>query len=64
MFVAARDVGAGGLELLGYYLYGGPLLNGAGRGDGASDDWAINGFGTTAWRMSDLYSSERLYPLT
>ena len=48
---AASSVGAGGLELLGYYLYGGPPSNGAGRGDGAPDDWAVNGFGTSAWRM-------------
>lgn len=51
----ARNVGAGGLELLGYYLYGGPPSNGAGRGDAAPIDWAEYGFGTQAWRMSLHY---------
>jgi len=47
---AAGGVGAAGLELLGYYLYGGPPSNGAGRGLGAPVDWATYGFGTPAWR--------------
>lgn len=47
---AAGNVGAGGLELLGYYLYGGPPSNGAGRGTAAPVDWATYGFGTPAWR--------------
>ncbi|KAI1609048.1 hypothetical protein EDD36DRAFT_499381 [Exophiala viscosa] len=46
---AAGRVGAAGLELLGYYLYGGPPSNGAGRGVGAPVDWATYGFGTPAW---------------
>lgn len=46
---AAGNVGAGGLELLGYYLYGGPPSNGAGRGDSAPVDWAEYGFGTQVW---------------
>ncbi|KAF2732260.1 secreted protein [Polyplosphaeria fusca] len=46
---AAKAVGAGGLELLGYYLYGGPPSNGAGRGTYAPVDWAKYGFGTDAW---------------
>ncbi|KAF2474910.1 uncharacterized protein BDR25DRAFT_280543 [Lindgomyces ingoldianus] len=46
---AVKDVGCGGLELLGYYLYGGPPSNGAGRGTYAPVDWAKYGFGTTAW---------------
>ncbi|KIW43060.1 uncharacterized protein PV06_04207 [Exophiala oligosperma] len=46
---AAGDIGAAGLELLGYYLYGGPPSNGAGRGDSAPVDWATYGFGTPAW---------------
>ena len=46
---AAKDVGCGGLELLGYYLYGGPPSNGAGRGTYAPVDWAIYGFGGDAW---------------
>ncbi|KAF2205690.1 hypothetical protein GQ43DRAFT_477176 [Delitschia confertaspora ATCC 74209] len=54
--VVAKDVrgagviGAGGLELLGYYLYGGPPSNGAGRGTYAPVDWAKYGFGTPAWQ--------------
>jgi hypothetical protein len=47
----AKDVGCGGLELLGYYQYGGPPSNGAGRGTYAPVDWAKYGFGTPAWRM-------------
>ncbi|KAK3636141.1 hypothetical protein LTR56_014304 [Elasticomyces elasticus] len=46
---AAGDVGMGGMELLGYYLYGGPPSNGAGRGLAAPVDWATYGFGTEAW---------------
>ncbi|KAF1950375.1 hypothetical protein CC80DRAFT_539633 [Byssothecium circinans] len=46
---SAADVGCGGLELLGYYLYGGPPSNGAGRGSCAPVDWAKYGFGTPAW---------------
>ncbi|KAK5742028.1 hypothetical protein LTR17_003536 [Elasticomyces elasticus] len=48
---AAGDVGMGGMELLGYYLYGGPPSNGAGRGLAAPVDWATYGFGTEAWNM-------------
>jgi hypothetical protein len=46
---ASGDVGMGGMELLGYYLYGGPPSNGAGRGLAAPADWAVYGFGTDAW---------------
>lgn len=46
---AAGDVGMGGMELLGYYLYGGPPSNGAGRGTYAPVDWARYGFGEQAW---------------
>ncbi|KAF2645734.1 secreted protein [Massarina eburnea CBS 473.64] len=46
---SAADVGCGGLELLGYYLYGGPPTNGVGRGNFAPVDWAKYGFGTSAW---------------
>lgn len=46
---SAHDVGAGGLELLGYFMYGGPPSNGAGRGTFAPVDWAEYGFGTPAW---------------
>jgi hypothetical protein len=45
----AGDIGVGGLELLGYYLYGGPPSNGAGRGTYAPVDWAKYGFGTPEW---------------
>jgi hypothetical protein len=54
---AAKDAGCGGLELLGYYLYGGPPSNGAGRGTYAPVDWAKYGFGTQAWRMLLLINS-------
>ncbi|KAL9109497.1 MAG: hypothetical protein Q9227_005832 [Pyrenula ochraceoflavens] len=47
---AAASAGAGGLELLGYYLYGGPPSNGAGRGTAAPVSWATYGFGTEAWQ--------------
>ena len=46
---AAKAAGMGGMELLGYYLYGGPPSNGAGRGLAAPVDWAQYGFGTQAW---------------
>ncbi|KAK5108481.1 hypothetical protein LTR62_008299 [Meristemomyces frigidus] len=45
----AAKVGMGGMELLGYYLYGGPPSNGAGRGTFAPVDWATYGFGTQSW---------------
>ena len=38
---AAKAAGAGGVEVLGYYLYG--------SGDYAPTDWAIYGWGTPAW---------------
>lgn len=47
---AAGNVGAAGLEALGYYLYGGPPSN-AGRGTAAPVSWATYGFGTEAWSM-------------
>ncbi|KAE8454643.1 hypothetical protein EG329_000266 [Mollisiaceae sp. DMI_Dod_QoI] len=52
--VVARDVqaaaaaGAGGLECLGFYLYGGPPTNG-GAGVAAPVSWAKYGFGTDEW---------------
>ncbi|KAK6216503.1 hypothetical protein LQW54_003509 [Pestalotiopsis sp. IQ-011] len=45
----AKDAGMGGLELLGYYLYGGPPENEAGRGTYAPVDWAEYGFGGQKW---------------
>lgn len=47
---AAGAVGAGGIECLGYYLYGGPPDN-AGRGTAAPVSWATYGFGTEPWSM-------------
>ena len=49
---AAGDVGAAGVECLGYYLYGGPPANGAGRGIAAPVSWATYGFGTDAWSLN------------
>ncbi|KAF1974068.1 hypothetical protein BU23DRAFT_505855 [Bimuria novae-zelandiae CBS 107.79] len=46
---SAAEIGCGGLELLAFYLYGGPPTNGAGRGTYAPVDWAKYGFGTPAW---------------
>ncbi|KAF2096025.1 hypothetical protein NA57DRAFT_67641 [Rhizodiscina lignyota] len=39
----AGEVGAGGVEVLGYYLYGGTF---------APDDWSIYGWGTPAWQQA------------
>jgi hypothetical protein len=48
---AAGEAGAGGLECLGFYLYGGPSTNG-GTGVAAPVSWAKYGFGTDEWSMS------------
>ncbi|RYC81627.1 hypothetical protein BFJ63_vAg15487 [Fusarium oxysporum f. sp. narcissi] len=40
-------IGAGGFELLGYYLYGGTP---EGTGNFSPVDWSIYGWGTPAWR--------------
>lgn len=42
----AKVAGAGGVEVLGYYLYGGTPQ---GTGDFAPDDWAVYGWGTEKW---------------
>ncbi|KAJ5820046.1 hypothetical protein N7474_005637 [Penicillium riverlandense] len=42
----AKTSGAGGVEVLGYYLYGGTP---EGTGNFAPDDWSIYGWGTPAW---------------
>lgn len=53
--VVAEDVkamgesGAGGLELLGYYLYGDTLNYGAQMQCPLQSDWTIFGFGSPAW---------------
>ncbi|KAH7245011.1 hypothetical protein BKA59DRAFT_526423 [Fusarium tricinctum] len=43
----AGAIGAGGFELLGYYLYGGTP---EGTGNFSPVDWSIYGWGTPAWR--------------
>ena len=45
---SAGDVGAGGVEVLGYYNYGGTAQ---GTGNFTPSDWTIYGWGTPAWRM-------------
>ncbi|KAI9714496.1 MAG: hypothetical protein M1820_000457 [Bogoriella megaspora] len=45
----AGVVGAGGVEILGYYLYGGTAQ---GTGTFAPDDWSIYGWGTPAWQSA------------
>jgi len=52
---AAGEAGAGGLECLGFYLYGGPPANG-GAGVAAPVSWAKYGFGTDEWSMSWCFS--------
>lgn len=44
----AGRVGAGGIELLGYYFYGD--LPGDARESVVPDDWTIYGWGTPAWK--------------
>jgi hypothetical protein len=41
-------VGAGGVELLGYYIYGNVQLF-PGNYDLAQSDWTVYGFGSLAW---------------
>ncbi len=43
--------GAGGVEFLGYYLYGG--INSYGLGGLAESNWSIYGWGTSAWSMCE-----------
>ncbi|KAI9668279.1 MAG: hypothetical protein M1821_001099 [Bathelium mastoideum] len=45
----AGVVGAGGVEILGYYLYGGTAQ---GTGTFAPDDWSVYGWGTPAWQTA------------
>ncbi|KAF3763073.1 hypothetical protein M406DRAFT_292702 [Cryphonectria parasitica EP155] len=42
--------GAGGLELLGYYLYGDNGVYGGGSDAPLQSDWTIYGFGSSAWK--------------
>jgi hypothetical protein len=42
----AKRVGGGGIEVLGYYLYG---ATPQGEGDYAPDDWTVYGWGLKAW---------------
>ena len=48
-FAKARDVGMGGLELLGYYLYGN-YPHQIAEGGPVPVDWAKYGWGTEAWK--------------
>jgi hypothetical protein len=54
---AAGEAGAGGLECLGFYLYGGSPANGGAR-VAAPVSWATYGFGTNEWSrfLCFLYS--------
>jgi hypothetical protein len=45
----AMKVGAGGVELLGYYLYG---HTPQGTGNFAPDDWSVYGWGTEKWNQA------------
>jgi hypothetical protein len=56
---AAGEVGAGGMESLGFYLYGGPPAN-AFRGTAAPVSWATYGYGTDEWSMKPLHFLLRL----
>lgn len=53
--VVAEDIkaigrmGAGGIELLGYYLYGGSQNYGGQLAAPLQTDWTVYGFGTPAW---------------
>ncbi|OJZ80886.1 hypothetical protein ASPFODRAFT_37812 [Aspergillus luchuensis CBS 106.47] len=47
---AMGEAGAGGLELLGYYLYGDSLNNGGLLQCPLQSDWTIFGFGSPAWK--------------
>lgn len=47
-----RDIGrsgAGGVELLGYYLYGDSQSYGGGLASPLQSDWTTYGFGSPAW---------------
>ncbi|KAI9740347.1 MAG: hypothetical protein M1834_004926 [Cirrosporium novae-zelandiae] len=46
---SAGAVGAGGVEVLGYYLYGGTP---EGTGNYSPVDWSVYGWGTPAWRST------------
>lgn len=43
------QAGAGGLELLGFYLYGGMGAFGGGNDAPLQSDWTVYGFGGEAW---------------
>lgn len=53
-FVRVKEAGLGGLELLGYYLYGNYPSNVA-EGGPAPTDWSKYGWGTDAWK--DLFKA-------
>lgn len=50
-------VGAGGIELLGYYLYGDTSSFGGGNSAPLQTDWTVYGFGGTPWSEIDTPSS-------
>lgn len=57
--VVAEDVrsigkaGAGGIELLGYYLYGDTSAYGGGNSAPLQTDWTVYGFGGAPWSKID-----------
>lgn len=53
-FARVKDAGAGGLELLGYYLYGN-YPPGIAEGGPVPTDWTKYGWGTDAWK--ELFST-------
>lgn len=60
--VLAEDVrsigkaGAGGIELLGYYLYGDSSAFGGGNAAPLQTDWTLYGFGGAPWSKIDQRS--------
>jgi hypothetical protein len=50
----AGRVGAGGIELLGYFLYGDIQLF-PGNYDSLQSDWTLNGFGSPSWSEALLH---------
>jgi hypothetical protein len=56
----AGTAGAGGVELLGYYLYGDNQEHGGGNAAPLQSDWTVNGFGSPAWSIVSqfLWSSQ------
>ena len=57
---AAGKAGAGGIELLGYYLYGDSSNFGGQLASPLQSDWTVYGFGSSAWSMTSPVSSIKL----